>query len=741
MADGNELLIKISADANNVKKAFDDVREQTEDLESKLSTIAKISAVGFAALTAEIGFSLKAFAEADATARKLNQTLQSQGIYSKALEEQYGSYAKAVQAATGIDDDAVTAAQAVAQNYLGQTKITQDLTFAIADLSQAKGIDLSSAAMLVAKTIGTETNALAREGLQLDETMTKTERYAKTLEFLKGRYEGQAAAANEGLGTLRALDTAFGNLQEGIGQRFAPAAEKAIALLTNLFTAISSNEELVNLTVALTTAGLAITGLGIGIPLVVTGLGVMRAAMVAAGIATTTTKLAVNALVGATGIGLVVVAITEMALHWDKVWPRIVAVTSAAIDVMSHSFEAFGKVVAGAATFNLSLIKEGMELFKNTIVKGATDAFGALPIAAEAAGKAQNEALKASADKRAAEEALNESRKMAEAKATQDLAILQLNNASAQAIEIKKAEIETLKQLLKSQNDEEKALLQQKYEQLRESEAGQFLLDTERRAEFKQLEADARAETNTLELSDMTLFQQQKRAQIEATLLTDSEAQQKYLNDTLTQQVNSNNLRLVEERKYGAMYAQIHQALNTDEVKGFKSATSELVALTQSKNAGLKAIGKAAAISQIVIKTGESAMNIYAGFSAIPIIGPALGAVGAAAAVLFGAEQVNNVTAAASGGLITGGIPGRDSVPLLAMPGELVVPTRNYEEVVSAVADQRGGRQDNRPAQPQEQGFAEVVISMKDQFVELLEAKIVERRKLGISLISESTFA
>jgi hypothetical protein len=81
-------------------------------------------------------------------------------------------------------------------------------------------------------------------------------------------------------------------------------------------------------------------------------------------------------------------------------------------------------------------------------------------------------------------------------------------------------------------------------------------------------------------------------------------------------------------------------------------------------------------------------MNIYKGFATIPIIGPALGVAGAAAAVAFGAERISQVTAAADGGLIEGGVQGRDSVPALLMPGELVVPRRNFNDVVGAVQNQ-----------------------------------------------------
>jgi len=49
-------------------------------------------------------------------------------------------------------------------------------------------------------------------------------------------------------------------------------------------------------------------------------------------------------------------------------------------------------------------------------------------------------------------------------------------------------------------------------------------------------------------------------------------------------------------------------------------------------------------------------------------------------------------TSFAKGGLVEGGTPNRDSVNAMLMPGELIVPKQNFEEVISAVSDQRAGR-------------------------------------------------
>jgi hypothetical protein len=141
-------------------------------------------------------------------------------------------------------------------------------------------------------------------------------------------------------------------------------------------------------------------------------------------------------------------------------------------------------------------------------------------------------------------------------------------------------------------------------------------------------------------------------------------------------------------------------------------------------------------------------MNIYAGFSTIPFIGQILGIAGAAAAIAFGAEQIGNITAAAQGGLITGGISGMDSVPALLMPGEVVTPAKNYEELVGSVyaaraAQNMGLTQDDSSSSDTQGGnnaqTATVVLQFNDDFGKVVEATIAKRQRMGISILKKVT--
>lgn len=75
----------------------------------------------------------------------------------------------------------------------------------------------------------------------------------------------------------------------------------------------------------------------------------------------------------------------------------------------------------------------------------------------------------------------------------------------------------------------------------------------------------------------------------------------------------------------------------------------QLAQLQNSGNKKMAAIGKAAAITQAMIKTYESATSAYAAMSGIPIVGPALGAAAAAAAIAAGMANVAAIRSQGAG--------------------------------------------------------------------------------------------
>jgi len=721
-----ELLIKINADAKGVAQAYDNIKAKTADLENNLGKLATISGSIFAGLIAEVGLAVKEFGEADTISRQLEATLQNQGIYTEKLADSYREYAAQVQKATGFGDDEIIKAQTVAQQYLGQIPITKELTAAIADLAQQQGVELPQAAEMLGKAIGQGSGQLLRQGLQFSSTSTESERYAKTLEFVQVKAGGMAEQANQGIGAIRGLQSAFADTQEELGKRFAPAVEYVIKGLTNFLTpAKDSNGEMDNLKASLIAAGLAVTGIATALALGGQAFLMIRAAVLAFNISLSATKLAI----AGTGIGLLVVALTELYLHWDTVKVKTTQTLGYMGAFIHNFFDGISKVIGGWVSSSPSKMKEGWDQIKSANEEGSKAAAAAIAEQEKKAEKEQVQAKKDLADKINGVTRDQESVRKELAQAQSDAIRLELEDASQEQIDLKKEEIETLKALESEKNEALKGLLRQRLDDVRAMEDEQRSQDSQRQADYDALMVGQREQTDTTLSSGQKKQRAKEESELRAKLMTKEEAQHKSYMLEREEQVKNHNTFLMEQQKFGTAYATISQMMHSQIYQGSKQAFGELAQLTQSSNATLKGIGKAAAVANIIIKTAESAMAIFAGFSTIPIIGPALGMAGAAAAVAFGAEQVGRVTSAATGGVVTGTGYG-DKVPYLLEPGELITPRQNFNEVVNSVAQSRGMSGDGEEGG----GSVMVELSLKDDLMDFVETKLIERQRIGISI-------
>lgn len=195
----------------------------------------------------------------------------------------------------------------------------------------------------------------------------------------------------------------------------------------------------------------------------------------------------------------------------------------------------------------------------------------------------------------------------------------------------------------------------------------------------------------------------------------------------------ANDKFLKDKIQFGTTIATVERALNDQRVQGVKQGTSQLAQLQQSENSTLKGIGKVSALTQLALNAPITASNIYKGFSAIPIIGPALGIAAAGASLAFNAEQASKIIKAQSGGVVPQVFPGLgDRQPALLEAGETVVPRQNFDELINSVANQRITQGDlnegeDRPAQMVEIGFN------GDEAEKVLTSSQNEARALGIS--------
>jgi hypothetical protein len=735
VADSN-LIIKISGDIESFDDALKQAQKRTEALEGKLASVAKASAVAFAALTAEGFLAVKAFGEAEEVTNRLTQAMQNQGIYSDDLAKEYNRIGTALQKLTGIDDDNIKSAIAVTQSMIGQTQVTEDLVRAIADMSAFKKMDLETTAELISKGINGQTAALKKAGIEVDEFASKEERMRQIIEQVTQKMGGQAAAANQGIGGIRGLSSAFGNLQEAIGERLAPALSAVIKSMTSFLTSAGESKALVDFGVSVGLAVSVVTGLG-----VVLGTGTVawikfKNAMNAARIATNAQGLAMKSLIGATGIGLLVILASELYLNWSTVWPRMQAIFGAFADNISALARGVGNVLAGMITFDQARIQSGMEEVKATLSKGWQEATREIkPI--EPPPINQDKALKDAADRAARISADAQTRKLAALKAENELIALETSNGSAALINLKKQEIELLQKLEDEKYVKQRETILAKLEENRVLQAEQALIDQEQRDLFNQLEFQKTAEFQAMSEEQRKTFFLKNQKELQAQLLTEKTAREKAAKEKVQAEIDENNKLQLERAKHGKAIADLDSFFHSKNMQATSQALGNVASLTRTKNKELFEIGRAAGVAQAIINTAQ---GITEALKLGPFIGPAL----AASIGIAGAVQIATIRSAtpgfAEGGVVTGGIPGVDSVPILAQQGEIVSPARNFDEVIGSVRAQREAEKlmarGQTPVNQQPSGvIGEIIISARDNFSEMFEMQLVERQSIGISLI------
>lgn len=212
-----------------VEKAIGGMGKQSSPVNALTSSLkglvgAYLGLRGIQAITQYIMDATAAFRVQERAVLSLNNTLANAGLYSEQYSQHIQELARTIQGYSNYGDEAVIKAQALGQAYIGQTKITDQLTKATVDFAAATGMDLEQAFTLVGKAIGSPTNALARYGIELNKNMTDSEKMMAIATQLGNRYDGQARQMADATTQLK---NSVGDLSEAFGSFFNPAIRKA----------------------------------------------------------------------------------------------------------------------------------------------------------------------------------------------------------------------------------------------------------------------------------------------------------------------------------------------------------------------------------------------------------------------------------------------------------------------------------------------------------------------------------
>ncbi len=230
--------IKLGANIKDFESKMRKAQKSFKRTSRNLKKIGKAMTISLTLpLAAFAAASVKAFDTQAKAEASLRTALGENENAFKSLIEQ----AKELQEITLFGDEETLAAQTMLATMGLEEEAIKRLTPLIQDMATAKGMNLKAAADLVAKSVGSSTNALSRYGIQIEGAVGSTERLDSAVEALSGQFKGQArAAAEAGTGGIKQLQNAFGDFMEQIGKAILPSLKSVTEKLKELTTALNS---------------------------------------------------------------------------------------------------------------------------------------------------------------------------------------------------------------------------------------------------------------------------------------------------------------------------------------------------------------------------------------------------------------------------------------------------------------------------------------------------------------------
>ena len=692
-----DLIIKIGASSKQFQEELDVIKGQTEDLRSQLESVGKSAAIVFTALTAAVGASIKAFADQEKIANQTNAILKATGSIAGVTAKEVNSMAHALSESTAFNKEAIVEGENVLLTFthLGKEVFPQ-ATQATLDLATRMGTDAAGAAQILGKALQNPAegmNLLRRSGIELSEIQKKQIQQMVAVNDVAGAQKlildqvnssigGLSQASAQGVsGSFARLKNTFEDLAQDFGAQFAPAVKEAADKVRELLVLFKNNESAVS---AFATA--------------------IKVAIIGSG------ALAALSALGAAMAYLPVVATAVTAALTSAFFPLVAAAAGVAVLVSA------GKDLLDLSKKRASGRDEGL-----TDSKRADDA------------KFTNERIE------------NENRKHLETIRRQNedhntqvrqLEILQLNDSLLEYSNYGEEYISLLQKyhanelaILNEQDAAKKELRLLAREEIGQELSAQYEEDQLALIAFEESLAQTEDQYHLQKMDRRSKAYLALQKEAQKNYKTEEKLQQEFAKKQFLQEQSNRQADYEDALKYGKFHSDLRKLLRDTEVGQALTYFGTMQNLQRSHNETLKSIGKAAAVTQITIDTARTAMEAYSALASIPYVGPVLGAAAAAAVIAFGAEQIGTVLGAQEGGVFQGGIANVDSIPALYTPGELVVPTQSYEEVVTAVADKRN----NVGGEGGSGGEVRVVIEMNENAAQIITAQQVENRRLGLS--------
>lgn len=249
-----ELLIKLGADVLGVEKMSSDVRKQLRGLQKDVMEFGKSwSMYVTAPLAAAAAVSVRNADVQVQAEKRLLVALKGREDVQKRLMAQ----ASELQSRSLFGDEETIGQQA----YLASLGLTEqqinDVIEASAQLSTATGMTLDSAVKNLAKTFGGLTGELGESIPALKNYTTEQLKNGEAVKFILANYKGFAEASSQiGMGPIKQLTMALGDLSEEFGKILLPAIQKIASAIKDFVAWLQQLPPVAKTTVA-SVAGIA----------------------------------------------------------------------------------------------------------------------------------------------------------------------------------------------------------------------------------------------------------------------------------------------------------------------------------------------------------------------------------------------------------------------------------------------------------------------------------------------------
>ena len=259
MAELADLLIEIGAKLND--EGFQKALDSMSKTEKKTTVLDKVMSkfvftwgdvINTAKKFANIMTGpIQAAAEQEFVTTELASAMQQAGTFTEKALKHNLAYASSLEKLSVYNDELITSVQKQLTNFGIEGEYLDKLTKATLDLAAAKGMDLKAAGDLVAKSVGSSTNALTRYGIEVTGAVGSTQRLETATRNIEKIFGGSAQAQTQTFtGTMKQLHNAWSGAQETLGLKLLPyLTQMGVIVRDKIIPAINKffeNEEFIN---------------------------------------------------------------------------------------------------------------------------------------------------------------------------------------------------------------------------------------------------------------------------------------------------------------------------------------------------------------------------------------------------------------------------------------------------------------------------------------------------------------